>query len=109
MSSSASVKLYSRWCPPELTAAAVPLRRTGQLLRALSEDHRDLERLTTSSPRQQVQAAFAEFVERWDLLVWVVGGTAADLGHALARAAQDYAEFDDHLAADLWDREGRRH
>ncbi|MCW2601523.1 MAG: hypothetical protein JWM02_3352 [Frankiales bacterium] len=81
---------FSLWCPPELTAAAVPLRRVGELLRALSDDRRGLEHFTDSSPSAEVRRAFVEFVERWELVLWSVGGTARSLSDELRRAAEDY-------------------
>ncbi|MGB8650196.1 MAG: hypothetical protein WCD35_06005 [Mycobacteriales bacterium] len=80
----------SSWCPPELTAAAAPLRSTAHLLRALAEDSRGLERLVDSSPRQAVREALAAFVERWELVLWSVSGDADSLGHLLQWAAQAY-------------------
>jgi hypothetical protein len=81
---------YSQWCPPELTDAAVPLRRTGDLLRALSDDHRGLEHLADSSPSTAVRGAVVTFVERWELVLWSVGGRARSLADDLRRAAEDY-------------------
>lgn len=81
---------YSQWCPPELTAAAGPLLATGQLLQALSDDRRGLERFADSVASEDVRAAFFAFIERWELVVWDTSNTAHSLGQNLKWAAEDY-------------------
>jgi hypothetical protein len=93
----------SRWCPPELTAAAIPLQQTGDLLRELAEDSAGIEKLAVSSPSAAVQQALAEFVERWELVVWSVGGTARSLARTLRWAAEDYRRTEDFLARELYE------
>lgn len=103
---------YSQWCPPELTAAARPLRASGQLLKELSDDSAGIERFAETSPSTAVRAAMAEFVERWRLVVWEIGGTANSLGHELDRAAADYvgseADLSRRLQLSYTDHFGRR-
>ena len=103
---------WSQWCPPELTAASVPLHRTGQLLRALSQDARGLERLGDRGPDPKVRGTLAEFVEHWDLMLWKVSGTAHSLSDELRRAAEDYVGSEADIARKYLiahpDHEGRR-
>jgi hypothetical protein len=100
---------YSEWCPPELTAAAGPLRSAAELLRALSDDSAGLERFADSSPDPQVRRALAEFVERWQLALWSLAGTASSLATNLRWAAEDYVGSEADLARRLGpDHEGRR-
>ena len=100
---------YSEWCPPELTAAAGPLRSAAELLRALSDDSAGIERFADSSPDLEVRRALAEVVERWRLALWSLSGTAGSLATNLRWAAEDYVGSEADLARSLrLDREGRR-
>lgn len=103
---------YSEWCPPELSAAAGPLLATGRLLGSLANDRRGLEHLADSIPNPDVQAVFAELVERWELAVWAASGTAHSLGQNLKWAAEDYERSEAGIAHRMQsvdpDREGRR-
>jgi hypothetical protein len=92
---------YSQWCPPELTAAAKPLLATGSLLKALADDRRGLERFADSVPSEAVRAAFAAFVERWELVIWDASGTAHSLGQNLQWAAEDYERSEAGIARRL--------
>jgi hypothetical protein len=93
----------SKWCPPELTAAAVPLRQTGDLLRELADDSRGIEKLAATSPSADVEQALAQFVERWELVLWSVGGSARSLATTLRWAAEDYRRTEDFLARELYE------
>lgn len=79
-----------QWCPPELTAASRPLLRTKELLRKLSDDKHGVERLAERGPDPRVHAALEQFVEKWDLALWKLSGTAGSLGDELRRCAEDY-------------------
>jgi hypothetical protein len=93
----------SKWCPPALTAAAGPLRQSGDLLRELAEDSGGVEKLAATSPSSEVQQALAAFVQRWELVLWSVGGTACSLATTLRWAAEDYARTEDYLARELYE------
>jgi hypothetical protein len=93
----------SKWCPPALTAAAGPLRRSGDLLREMAEDSRGIEQLAATSPSTDVQQTLGEFVERWELVLWSVGGMAHSLATTLRWAAEDYARTEDFLARELYE------
>jgi hypothetical protein len=92
---------FSKWCPPELTAAAGPLEQVGDLLHELAGSHKGLERLGATSPSLDVQHALAEFVEHWELALWSFAGTASSLGGLLKQAAESYAMHEEHLAYEL--------
>lgn len=87
--------------PPELTAAAGPLREVGRTLRALADDRTGMERFADGSPSAELRDALRAFVERWELLLWQVGGDADNLANLLRWAAEDYARLDDVLARSL--------
>lgn len=93
--------VFSTWCPPDITNAAVPLRATGTLLRELAEDARGIEHLAVTAPSVLVQQALTEFVERWELVLWSVGGQAQSLGQLLTWAAEDYRGTEEELARQL--------
>ena len=92
---------YSQWCPPEITAAAEPLRRTGKVLRSLSEDTKGLARFGDRGPSPAVQDALSSFLQAWELLLWKVSGEAGSLAFLLRMAAHDYVGSEADLARRL--------
>ncbi len=93
--------LYWKWCPPELTAAARPLLRTEEVLRKVSDDKRGVERLGERGPSAEVHEALRSFMERWDLALWKVSGTAGSLGDELRRCAEEYIGTEGDLSRKL--------
>ena len=87
--------------PLDLTVAAGPLRQAAEVLRGVADDQRGMERLADGSPSPLLRGALSGFVERWELLLWDVGGEAASLGDTLRRAAEDYRGTDEDLARRL--------
>jgi hypothetical protein len=89
---------YSAWCPPSITAAALPLEDIGRLMRGLSEDRSSVVHLLRSSPLHEVRDALDDFLHRWMLALHRVSGDAGSLGHGLRRAAEDYTAHEGALA-----------
>lgn len=101
----------SRWCPPEITRAAGPLRQTAELLATLTGHGVGVQELAASAPSSEVRDALAGFLGRWGLALWDLSGTTQSLAQNLLWAAQDYLRHEvdltdrltllgDHRAAD---------
>lgn len=88
-------------CPPELTAASGPLAVAGQSLRAVANDRPGIEHLADGSPSPAVAEAISSFIERWELVLWDLGGDALALADGLRNAASRYADADRRLAQEL--------
>ena len=102
----------SQFCPPEITAAAGPLRAAGDLLQGLSREHRRVAAFGESAADPRVTEALADFVEAWDLSGYHLVATAHSLAHLLEIAGELYAHTEEGLArawlAEHPDHEGRR-
>jgi hypothetical protein len=92
---------FSRWCPPEITRAAGPLRETAGLLKALTGDRSRLAGLVASAPSAEVRDALDGFVGRWELSLWDLSGTAESLAQNLRWAAEDYLRHEADLVRRL--------
>lgn len=101
----------SRWCPPEITDAAVPLRVATEVLRQLRDDHKRVVALADSSPSVLVRASLQTFVGRWSQSSWALQDTTDSLAMNLRWAAESYRGTEADLARRLVlanpDHEGR--
>jgi hypothetical protein len=93
----------SAWCPPEITAAAVPLADIGRLMRALSDDRTSVVELLRSSPLHETRDALEDFLRGWMLALYRVSGEANSLATNLRWAAEDYVANEGALVRGLVD------
>lgn len=83
--------------PPELTAAAAPLRRAAAALHQVADHRRGLVHLVEASPSPRLVEAFQAFLGRWELVVWSAAVDAGHLGTDVAGAAAAYVAHESAL------------
>lgn len=99
-----AASVYGRWVPdvelvpPDLTAAAGPLREAELLLKALADDRRGLEHLGEGSPGASFREALRKFIEAWEATLWTLSSRAGSLSDTLRRCAEEFAMVDESLA-----------
>lgn len=91
----------SRWCPPEITRAAGPLRQTAELLATLTGRGSGVQDLVASAPSAEVRDALEAFLGRWELTLWGLSGTTRSLATNLLWAAEDYLRHEADLTRRL--------
>jgi len=83
--------------PPELTAAAAPLRRAAEALLDVADHRRRLVDLVEASPSPRLVAAFRAFLASWELTVWSAAEDAGRVGRDVAGAGASYVAHESAL------------
>jgi hypothetical protein len=80
--------------PPNLIAAAAPLREAADQLRVVVDHRRDVLSLVDGPASPVVAEALGAFVRAWELVAWSAADDAARLALVLEQAAQSYGRTD---------------
>jgi hypothetical protein len=84
--------------PPQLTAAAAPLRAAAEVLDEVADGGRDLRGLVASAPSEELRDAVHDCLRAYELATWELAAQTRSLAYRLGAAAAYYGDLERAVA-----------